>query len=246
MAVYTARVDAHTNQPRETRTANADSAEPGWLIWQVIDSAFPVGGFAHSGGLEAATQLGFIRSSDDLLTFARTALHQSSKLAAPFMIAVLNEPAHFDELNERYDVLTVNAVANAASRAQGAAMLSAGEAILGTTAIKEARARLRGASGFTHLPHAFALLTSAATIPQRIAIDAFFFQQARSLLSAAVRLSLVGPMESQRLLITLNAERTALIDTAFATSIDDAAQTAPTLDLLQSLHERLYSRLFVS
>ena len=25
-----------------------------WLVWQIADSGFPTGGFAHSGGLEAA------------------------------------------------------------------------------------------------------------------------------------------------------------------------------------------------
>src|SRR5438270_9320121 len=31
-----------------------------WVIWQLVDSAFPGGGFAHSAGLEAALQLGEI------------------------------------------------------------------------------------------------------------------------------------------------------------------------------------------
>jgi urease accessory protein len=34
-----------------------------WLLWQLADSAFPTGGFAHSGGLEAAWQHGEIRNS---------------------------------------------------------------------------------------------------------------------------------------------------------------------------------------
>jgi len=212
----------------------------------VIDSAFPVGGFAHSGGLEAATQLGFIRSADDVLMFVRTALQQSAKLAAPFVVATSREPERFSELNQRYDVLTVNAVANAASRSQGAAILAAGEQILQSERIRVLRATIRKSASFTHLPHAFTVLASEAKLDERTTVDAFLFQQARSLFSAAVRLSSLGPMEAQRLLIETNNDRTGLIETAFDTSIDEAAQTAPTLDLLQSLHERLYSRLFVS
>ena len=29
-----------------------------WIIWQMLDSGLPTGGFAHSYGLEAAVQLG--------------------------------------------------------------------------------------------------------------------------------------------------------------------------------------------
>uniref|UniRef100_A0A6U1PZU5 Urease accessory protein UreF n=1 Tax=Fibrocapsa japonica TaxID=94617 RepID=A0A6U1PZU5_9STRA len=33
-----------------------------WEIWQIVDSLLPTGGFAHSSGLEAALQLGFIEN----------------------------------------------------------------------------------------------------------------------------------------------------------------------------------------
>lgn len=242
MPVYTADVADVPNQLRAAVTPTGI----GWLVWQVIDSAFPVGGFSHSSGLEAAVQLGFVRSAEDLAGFVRTALWQSAKLAGPFVVAVANDASRFDELNQRYDVLIVNAVANAASRAQGAAMLAAGEAILEDDRMRSARTRLRAVHGFAHLPHAFALLATAAGMTAAAATDAFFFQQARSLFSAAVRLSVVGPMEAQRLLTCVGDDRAALLASAVVTPVDDAAQTAPTLDLLQSLHERLYSRLFVS
>lgn len=33
-----------------------------WALWQMMDSAFPTGSFAHSNGLESSVQAGLVRS----------------------------------------------------------------------------------------------------------------------------------------------------------------------------------------
>ena len=40
-----------------------------WFTWQIIDSAFPTGAFAHSYGLEAAWQHGEIGGPAQLKAF---------------------------------------------------------------------------------------------------------------------------------------------------------------------------------
>ena len=69
---------------------------------------------------------------------------------------------------------------------------------------------------------------------------------ARNVLSAAVRLGLLGTHEAQALL----AELSPLLDEVQATcgelGVDALAQPAPLADLIQGTHDRLYSRLFQS
>ncbi|MDB5326184.1 MAG: hypothetical protein JWM57_1753 [Phycisphaerales bacterium] len=217
-----------------------------WLLWQIIDSAFPVGSFAHSGGLEAAVQFAFVNDADSLDEFVRVSLTQTARFSAPFVAAVIESPAAFAELNRQFDALLTNDPANRASRALGVAVLTAGDAVLPDAGLATIATTARRGDGFVHLPPAWGLLASAVGMDSEAAVDAYLFQQARSLFSAAVRLNAVGPMQAQRMLAALSDIRSACLDLARSTTPDMAVSTAPTLDLLQSLHERLYSRLFNS
>jgi urease accessory protein len=69
---------------------------------------------------------------------------------------------------------------------------------------------------------------------------------ARTVLAAAVRLGIAGSFEAQRLQYECGPWLDQAVDRCGALSIDDLAQTAPVLDLLQGGHDRLYSRLFQS
>jgi urease accessory protein len=69
---------------------------------------------------------------------------------------------------------------------------------------------------------------------------------ARGVLSAAVRLGIAGSYEAQRLQHGCGPWLDRVADRCADLSLDDVAQTAPVIDLLQSAHDRLYSRLFQS
>ncbi len=100
-----------------------------WLLWQLTDSAFPTGGFAHSLGLEAAWQHGEVRNRTELVSFIEAGLQQLGHAALPFVTAAFDEPEKLGEFDQLCDAFTTNHVANRASRAQGRAFLTAVERI---------------------------------------------------------------------------------------------------------------------
>ena len=203
-----------------------------WLLLQLADSAFPSGGFAHSFGLEAAAQAGEAR---DLRRFVEESLWQCGHGALPLVNAAWREPQRLGELDVRADSFLVNHVANRASRTQGRALHSTCSRVF--AGIPPPPPRM-------HLAPLWGAIFRALGLPQDDARRLLLWSTARGVLSAAVRLGLAGTHEAQSMLAQLGPK----LDEVHAACADlqDLAQTAPLLDLLQGTHDRLYSRLFQS
>jgi urease accessory protein UreF len=72
------------------------------------------------------------------------------------------------------------------------------------------------------------------------------FIQLRGMVSATVRLNIVGPLEAQSIQHGLSARAEEVAGESDNLTLDGIAQTAPLLDLFQGTQDRLYSRLFQS
>ncbi len=75
---------------------------------------------------------------------------------------------------------------------------------------------------------------------------AVLFAGVRSVISAAVRLGIVGPFEGQSIQFALRDDPETIAAKATKLSVDDACHTAPLIDVAGAQQDRLYSRLFVS
>jgi urease accessory protein len=215
-----------------------------FLLWQLIDSGFPAGGFAHSGGLEAAVQHGYVTAGAEVSAFARQSLAQCGRSGLPLATAAHRSPQEISELDEICDAFLSNAVANRASRAQGRALLTSV-----TRAFPDVRttpANGCGMDGAGHYAPMFGALFNMLDVDLIDTQRAFLFIAARSVGAAAVRLGLIGAYEAQTIHADLAPHIDAVIQECGALAPQDISQTAPLIDLFQSTHDRLYSRLFQS
>jgi urease accessory protein len=213
-----------------------------WLLLQLADSAFPTGGFAHSAGLEAAFQQGEV-SQGGIAAWARQTIWQAAFFSLPFVGAAHDDPKRLADLDRRCCVSLNNPVANRASSLQGRAFMAACSAAFGGRRLQ----KWAEAEALTlHYAPAFGAAASVLGAARLDAQRVYLFSSLRSGLSAAVRLGLTGPLESQRLQAGLAPTLEQALARCSDIDVEDAAQTAPILDLLQGAQDRLYSRLFQS
>ena len=218
------------------------------LVWQLVDAAFPAGGFAHSFGFEALRALGLLRDEAELVARLDELAWHTAHAVLPFLgDAMRGDPAAADRACDRF---TSNHVANRASRAQGRAFLLAIAAVLdrkGEAPLPRlgSLADPRRALPFAHLPAAV-----GGALAGRVALDdareLVMYTTQRSALSAAVRLGVVGPLRAQHILLA--AAPTAARAHAETTELggDAACSASPVVELAQAAHDRLEVRLFQS
>ncbi len=215
-----------------------------WLTWQIVDSAFPTGAFAHSGGLESAWQHGEIEDQAALRRFLHASVLQTGHAALPLLNSAYHQPDQLVALDALCDAFLINAVANRASRIQGRTLVATAARVWPSDEMSD----LRGLSRRTcaHVAPLSGVTFRLLGLPLATAQHVALFCAARAVLTAAVRLGITGSFEAQRMQHECADWLEHVAQRCRMLTADDLAQTAPLIDVLQAGHDRLYSRLFQS
>jgi urease accessory protein len=228
-----------------------------WLFLQLADSAFPTGGFAHSAGLEAAVQTGEVVGAAGLARFVAASLWQVGLGALPFVTAGhagADSRERMETLDAASDAFLLSAVQNRASRTQGRALVATCARIFlgenGQPSPVQALDELVKERGIVahvaHLAPLFGATAARLGATRAEAQELTLHLALRSVVSAAVRLGVVGPHEGQRLHHAHAAQLDEVLAACSELGPEEVAHPAPHFELIGSLHDRLYSRLFQS
>lgn len=217
------------------------------MIW--LSPAFPVGGFAYSHGLEWAYEAGDIHDAPSLEAWLRVLVNDGAFRNDAILFAQSFD-ASGREANSALREITelALALANSAERrletvTQGNAFVAAASAAWPCAALTGLKAAVIG-----DIPYPVAVAVAAAGhgIAKAEALPAFLLAFLANLVSAAVRLGVIGQTDGQRITATLLPDIEALARETQDASLDDLGGCAFRSDMAALHHETQYSRLFRS
>ncbi|HXX66701.1 MAG TPA: urease accessory UreF family protein [Polyangiaceae bacterium] len=216
-----------------------------WRVLQIADSAFPVGGFAHSAGLEAMVHHGWPSTVVELDTYVAAHLWNVGHSSLPFVGAAYDAPADLVVIDRRLDALLSNHVANRASRTQGRAFIATAARVFDDPEMGRL-AQLADGGSHAHLAPLFGAAMATLGLSRREALTIHLHSALRGLLSAAVRLAVIGPHEAARMHDRRSQTLEAVLGECAELTVDGAATVVPLLDVVWTTHDGLYARLFQS
>ena len=234
------------------------------LLLHLCDSLFPIGGFAHSDGLEAATADGTVASPDDLRQWMDVVLDESLGRCEALAV-VLAWRAHredriedLDALDAEVHALRPSSTGRAASRAMGTRLLKtwreihpelAAGSLAGVPARGfDGRNRALAAGPRVTLPVAFGIVCASIGVDARAAAEGFIYTRLAATVSSAMRLMPIGQTEAHTLLARALARVPATVDAVEARVSRGERPGAfmPALDVATMVQQQVRSRLFLS
>ena len=217
------------------------------MVW--LSPAFPVGGFAYSHGLEWAFEAGDIRDAPSLESWLSALVRHGAFRNDAILFAQSFEAAKTGAGDTLRDIAELAlALANSNERrletvTQGNAFVAAASAAWPCPALAGLKATVTG-----DIPYPVAVAVTAAGhgIAKAEALPAFLLAFLANLVSAVVRLGVIGQTDGQRITAALLPDIEALAHDTKEASLDELGGCAFRSDMAALHHETQYSRLFRS
>jgi urease accessory protein len=220
-------------------------------LLHLADSALPIGGLAHSFGLESLVSEGLI-GPRDLPEFLRGFLEEAGMVEAVFCREAFRQTQmafcadRWVELNDWLSALKPARESRAGRASLGRNFLMALAALEGFTALRQALEASKQAESLIHHSTAFGFAGGMLGFDEDRTVLAHLHKSMASLVSACQRLLPLGQSAATRILWNL---KPAILETAkrsAACALDDACCFMPLLDWGAMEHPALGTRLFIS
>ncbi len=225
-----------------------------WLaaLLQTVDSSFPTGAYAHSGGLETLAALGVVKDPHTLSVFLRERVvpmlgdYELPYLGFAHAAAEAGNLAALLALDRELGAGKLPREAREASAQVGARRLQTLARVWPDATAGEFAAAVARGEAAGHAAVVCGWQAHRFGVPVEAAMTAYLYGSLAGSCSAALKLIRIGQEGCQAVLrdaLTLAAPTVAR---ALTVPRDDAGWCDPALEIAAARHERAFARLFIS
>lgn len=221
-------------------------------LLHLSDPNLPIGGYAHSAGLETFVQQGIVHDAITAEKFVTEMLRSSIKCtdaafaSLAFDALVNNDPENLLQLDEECHAVKIPEEMRQASIKMGNRLLKIFSPVIKHHLVGNfyQDGKLRRAAG--HYPVVFGMCAAAMGIAKSEMLTGFFYNAAVGFTTNCVKLVPLGQQQGQQLLQAIQPLLQQLVKESIAPDKEMIGVCCAGFDIAQMQHEQLYTRLYMS
>lgn len=223
-----------------------------YKIFQLADSLFPTGAFACSYGLETYAQEDRVHDAKTLSSFISTSVrvglgHGDALFTS--MSYISSQKKSWEEIIDLDNMIHTMKLAREpreASIKMGRRLAATISSVYPNQEILELSSMVETRKLHGHHPIVFGALFAHLDISREDCIKIFLYTWLSTIISAAIRLRIIGPIEGQQQIASQLSLLTEASNAILSRNLDDLAPSCLGLDIRMMQHENSYSRLFIT
>ena len=219
-------------------------------LLHLTDPTLPIGGFTHSMGLETYVQKGLVHDIHSAEEFIVQMLTENLQYNDASFLSLaydaVNDLPELLKLDEECSAYKIPRETKEASRKLGTRLIRLLEDEFNTEASRHFIQEINKKHTDANYCIVFGMYSALMQIDKKDALTGFFYNQAVSMVTNAVKLVPLGQMEGQKLLFRLHVLIDDLAERTMHPDPDLIGKSCPGFDLRCIQHETLYTRLYIS